>query len=89
MTTKEIYSGNLFNNQTMNEKFKDYPADQIQAKLKQVDEFEAKYGPKATSKSWRKWCTDYKYRKQEWQFRQNLANSIQNTTLRLSIDRLT
>ena len=70
-------------------KFKDYPAEQIQAKLKQVDEFEAKYGPKATSKSWRKWCTDYKYRKQEWQFRQNLANSIQNTTLRLSIDRLT
>ena len=73
----------------MTEKFKDYPADQIQAKLKQIDEFEAKYGPKATSKSWRKWCTDYKYRKQEWQFRQNLANSIQNTTLRLSIDRLT
>ena len=73
----------------MTEKFKDYPAEQIQAKLKQIDEFEAKYGPKATSKSWRKWCTSYKYRKQEWQFRQNLANSIQNTTLRLSIDRLT
>ena len=47
-------------------KFKDYPAEQIQAKLKQIDEFEAKYGPKATSKSWRKWCTDYNYRKQEW-----------------------
>ena len=42
-------------------KFKDYPAEQIQAKLKQIDEFEAKYGPKATSKSWRKWCTDYNY----------------------------
>ena len=48
----------------MTEKFKDYPAEQIQAKLKQIDEFEAKYGPKATSKSWRKWCTDYNYRKQ-------------------------
>ena len=33
----------------MTEKFKDYPAEQIQAKLKQIDEFEAKYGPKATS----------------------------------------
>ena len=76
MTSKEIYSGNLFNNQTMTEKFKDYPAEQIQAKLKQIDEFEAKYGPKATSKSWRKWCTDYNYRKQEWTFRQNLANSM-------------
>ena len=42
----------------MTEKFKDYPAEQIQAKLKQIDEFEAKYGPKATSKSWRKWCTE-------------------------------
>ena len=57
----------------MTEKFKDYPAEQIQAKLKQIDEFEAKYGPKATSKSWRKWCTDYNYRKQEWTFRQNIA----------------
>ena len=63
-------------NNTMTEKFKDYPAEQIQAKLKQIDEFEAKYGPKATSKSWRKWCTDYNYRKQEWTFRQNLANSM-------------
>ena len=61
---------------TMTEKFTDYPADQIQAKLKQIDEFEAKYGPKARSKSWRKWCTDYNYRKQEWQFRQNLAKSM-------------
>ena len=76
-------------NNTMTEKFKDYPAEQIQAKLKQIDEFEAKYGPKATSKSWRKWCTDYNYRKQEWTFRQNLANSVSNDALRLSIDRLT
>tara|TARA_R100001377_G_scaffold36321_1_gene20203 strand:+ start:180 stop:410 length:231 start_codon:yes stop_codon:yes gene_type:complete len=63
-------------NITMTEKFKDYPAEQIQAKLNRVDEFEAKYGPKARSKSWRKWCTDYNYRKQEWQFRQNFANTI-------------
>ena len=57
--------------------FKDYPADKIAAKLKQVDEFESKYGVKSVSKSWRKWCTDYEYRKREWQFRQNVANSIQ------------
>ena len=63
-------------NITMTEKFKDYPAEQIQAKLNRVDEFEAKYGPQARSKSWRKWCTDYNYRKQEWQFRQNFANTI-------------
>jgi hypothetical protein len=60
----------------MTEKFNDYPAEQIQAKLKQINEFEAKYGEKARSKSWRKWCTDYEYRKREWQFRQNLSNSI-------------
>ena len=65
----------------MTEKFKDYPAEQIQAKLKQIDEFEAKYGPKATSKSWRKWCTDYNYRKQEWTFRQNIAKSMEYLSL--------
>ena len=56
--------------------FKDYPADQIAAKLKQIDEFEAKWGEKPVSKSWRKWCTDYEYRKREWQWRQSVANSI-------------
>lgn len=56
--------------------FKDYPADQIAAKLKQIDEFEAKYKPNTTSKSWRKWCTDRDYREREWQFRQSVANSI-------------
>ncbi len=56
--------------------FKDYPADQIAAKLKQVEEFEAKYGEKQASKAWKKWCTDYEYRKREWQFRQSVANSI-------------
>lgn len=56
--------------------YKDYPADQIAAKLKQIDEFEAKWGEKPVSKAWRKWCTDYEYRKREWQFRQSVANSI-------------
>ena len=77
MFKKELTTTSQLINNTMTEKFKDYPADQIQAKLKQVDEFEAKYGPKATSKSWRKWCTDYNYRKQEWQFRQNIAKSME------------
>jgi len=56
--------------------FKDYPADQIAAKLKQIDEFEAKWGEKPVSKAWRKWCTDYEYRKREWRLRQSVANSI-------------
>ena len=57
-------------------KFKDYPQEQIDAKLKQVEEFELKFGVKPASKAWRKWCTDTKYRQNEWQFRQNIANSI-------------
>jgi hypothetical protein len=54
--------------------FKDYPADQIAAKLKQVEDFENKYKPNATTRGWRKWCTDPAYRKREWQSRQALAN---------------
>tara|TARA_R100001129_G_scaffold106296_1_gene72690 strand:- start:364 stop:567 length:204 start_codon:yes stop_codon:yes gene_type:complete len=54
-------------------KFTDYDAKAIAAKLKQVEEFEAKYGENDMSKSWRKWCTDYEYRKREWQWRQHLA----------------
>ena len=54
--------------------FKDYPAEQIAAKLKEIDEFEAKWGEKPVSRSWRKWCTDYEYRKREWQWRQGIAN---------------
>ena len=57
-------------------KFKDYPADQIAAKLAQIDEFEKKYKPNTTSTAWRKWCTDTEYRKREWQLRQNVAKSI-------------
>jgi len=53
--------------------FIDYPAEQIQAKLKQIHEFEAKYGEKPVSKSWQKWCPDYEYRKREWQWRHGVA----------------
>ena len=53
--------------------FKDYNADKISAKLKQVQEFEAKYGANDTSRGWIKWCTDVNYRKREWQWRQNIA----------------
>mgnify|MGYP003133547098 FL=1 len=53
--------------------FKDYPQEKIQAKLKDVEEFEAKYGTSNLTESWRKWCTDYEYRKREWQWRQNVA----------------
>jgi len=56
------------------EYFRDYPQEQIQAKLKQVKEFEAKYGENNTTRSWKKWCNDYEYRRREWQFRQGIAN---------------
>ena len=54
--------------------YQDYPQEQIDAKLKQVEEFELKFGEKSVSKSWRRWCTDAKYRQNEWKFRQNIAN---------------
>ncbi len=60
------------------EHFRDYPKEQIQAKLKQVEEFEAKYGESTTTKSWKKWCNDYEYRRREWQFRQGIANYALN-----------
>ena len=53
--------------------FKDYDADKIAAKLKQAQEFEAKFGAHDTSRGWIKWCTDVNYRKREWQWRQNIA----------------
>ena len=64
----------------MNNKFNDYPSDQIQAKLKQVVEFEAKYGESSRTKSWKKWCTDTEYRQNEWKFRQGVAASINYNT---------
>ena len=57
------------------EKFKDFNADKIAAKLKQVEEFEAKYGSNNLTKAWYKWCTSYEYRKKEWEWRQALANA--------------
>ena len=53
--------------------FVDYPQDKIQAKLKQAQDFEAKYGECDASRGWIKWCTDINYRKREWQWRQGLA----------------
>ena len=54
-------------------------SEQIAAKLKQVEEFEAKYGENTTSRAWRKWCTDEQYRKREEAFRNSVANSIKNS----------
>jgi hypothetical protein len=62
--------------------FTDYDADKIAAKLKQVEEFEAKYGSNNLTKSWYKWCTSYEYRKREWQWRQGLANAHKDLTNR-------
>ena len=53
--------------------FKDYPAKQIANKLKQVNEFEAKYGESTRTTAWKKWCTDVNYRRREWQFRMGIA----------------
>ena len=53
--------------------FVDYPQDKIKAKLKQAQDFEAKYGECDASRGWIKWCTDINYRKREWQWRQGLA----------------
>jgi len=53
--------------------FKDYPAKQIADKLKQVNEFEAKYGESTRTTAWKKWCTDVNYRRREWQFRMSVA----------------
>ena len=58
---------------TLATQFKDYPADQIQAKLNQVIEYESKYGSNTVTQAWRKWCESIKYRKREWQFRQSVA----------------
>ena len=55
--------------------YKDYNKDKIAAKLKQILEFEAKYGENDMSRGWKKWCNDINYRKREWQWRQNLAKA--------------
>ena len=50
--------------------------EMIAEKLKQVDEFEAKYGVNIETKAWRKWCTDEQYRRREQEFRNGVANTI-------------
>ena len=57
------------------EKFKDFDPVKIANKLKQVEEFEAKYGSNNLTKAWYQWCTSYDYRKKEWEWRQALANA--------------
>ena len=56
--------------------FKDFPATQIQDKLQQCLNYEAKYGECMTVTSWNKWCESYEFRKNEWEFRQNVAKSV-------------
>lgn len=56
-------------------KFKELDAKGlITKKLQQIDEFEANFRPNTTSRAMYKWCTDYEYRKREWQFRTAVAN---------------
>ena len=50
-----------------------YTPEQIANKLKQVEEFEAKYGESTRTIAWKKWCTDINYRRKEWMWRQGLA----------------
>ena len=54
--------------------FKDYKPELIAKKLKQVEEFVAKYGKSLRTKAIRKWCESIEYRKREWQFRQATVN---------------
>jgi hypothetical protein len=57
-------------------KFKDYKPELLQDKLQQCLDYEAKFGKCPTVTSWKKWCTNYGFRKKEWEFRQNVAKSI-------------
>ena len=50
-------------------------SEQIAAKLKQVEAFEAKYGESQRTRAWRKWCTDEQYRNREIQFRNAVAET--------------
>lgn len=55
-----------------------YTTEQINAKLKQVEEFEAKYGSNNTTRAWRKWCEDPEYREREAKWRYSLAEYVDN-----------
>lgn len=48
----------------------------IAEKLREIEEFEAQYGPNTITAAWRKWCTDEGYREKEQQFRNGVANTI-------------
>ena len=50
--------------------------EMIGKKLKQVEEFEARFGPNLETKAWRKWCTDPQYRKREQEQRNAVADYI-------------
>jgi hypothetical protein len=63
-----------------NIQFKDYSASQIQDKLQQCLDYEAKYGEIPQVTAVKKWCKSYEYRKREWEWRQNVAKSINFNT---------
>ena len=63
-------------NNNMKEQCEDYPALQIQDKLQQCLDYEAKYGECMTVTSWKKWCNSYEFRKREWEWRQNIVKTI-------------
>ena len=65
---------------SMSKQFKDYPASEIKAKLQQCLDYEAKYGEIPQVTAVKKWCKSYEYRKREWQWRQNVAKSINFNT---------
>ena len=54
----------------------DPPIEDIEAKLQEIEDFETRYKPTDLTRSWRKWCSSYEYRKKEWMFRQGLVNFI-------------
>ena len=56
--------------------FIDYPPKLIKAKLQLCNDYIAKYGASHTVTAWKKWCESYDYRKNEWQFRHNVAKSV-------------
>ena len=61
-------------------KFKDYPVSEIKAKLQQCLDYEAKYGSTPQVTAVKKWCQSYEYRKNEWQWLQSVAKSINFNT---------
>ena len=67
---KYMYKDKIFTDS----KFKELDAKGlITKKLQEIDEFEANFRPNTASQAMYKWCTDYEYRKREWQFRQGVA----------------